>query len=85
MVADRLRQDPDFVTRFAMQNLDRWREHGVDCADHRLWRKLLLGEPGKLVSMLIETTEEAIRLRQSSPFAGLIPESDRRRILETVE
>lgn len=85
MVADRFRQDPDFVTRFGRENLERWRQSGVECDDHAVWRSLLLERPEEVVSMLTKMTEEAIRLRQSSPFAGLIPEPDRRRILETAE
>ena len=35
--------------------------------------------------MPTSSSEEATRLRQSSPFAGLIPDEDRRRILALTE
>ena len=42
------------------------------------------GDSTLLVQGTAGMTEEAIRLRQSSPFAGLIPEDERRRILAAV-
>lgn len=85
LVAERLRQDPESVIRFALDNLARWSRQGVDCDDYKIWKDLLVGHPEKLVDVLTRITEDAIRLRQSSPFAGLIPEGERRRILAAVE
>ncbi len=85
MVAERFRQNPGFVIDFALKNLERWHRQGVDCDDYGVWRNLLQKHPEKLTSVLTGMSEEAIRLRQSSPFPGLIPESDRRRILAETE
>jgi hypothetical protein len=85
MVAEHFRQDPGFVIRFALENLERWQEQGVDCDDYGVWRNLLLKHPDKLNAVLTGMTEEAARLRQSSPFAGLISENDRRRIVAAIE
>lgn len=85
MVAERFRQDPEIVIRFGLQNLKRWHQQGVDCSDYGVWKNLLLQHPDKLTAVLTGRNEEAVRLRQSSPFAGLIPESDRRRIFATTK
>lgn len=85
MVAEHFRQNPGFVIRFALENLERWHQRGVECDDHAIWKDLLLEDPDKLAAILTGITEEATRLRQSSPFAGLIPEAERRRILVTPE
>lgn len=80
MVAERLRQDPASVSRFGLENLKRWQRAGVECEDFGLWEKLLSGSMDDLVAMLTDIGEEATRLRQSSPFAGLISEPERREI-----
>ena len=81
LVAERYRRDPAFVIRFALENLERWREGGVDCDDFLVWEEILGDRRRDLPQVLTGNSEEAIRLRQSSLFAGLIPEEDRRRIL----
>jgi len=81
MVAERFLQAPDEVICFAMRNLDRWRQQGVDCEDFGIWKELLSGPRHAILDVLTSTSEEAIQLRQSSPFAGLISEEARLRIL----
>jgi len=85
MVAEVFQQDPDYVVRFGLENIKRWQQGGVECGDFRLWRDLLESSPERLPDILLGTNEEAVRLRQSSPFAGLVPEESRRRILATTE
>ena len=85
MVAERLRQNPADVVQFALANLERWHQQGVECEDFQVWKKLLIGPPLAIFDTLTSGSEEAIRLRQSSPFAGLIPEEDRRHLLAPAE
>lgn len=85
IVADRFNQEPEAVTRHALKNLDRWHQQGVDCEDFEVWRKLLGGPSHAIIDALTGNSEDAIRLRQSSPFAGLIPDDTRHRILASVE
>ena len=85
MVAERLRQEPSEVIQFGLKNLERWRQQGVDCDDFNVWRNLLFTPSFGLVEALTSISEEAVRLRQSSPFAGLIPEETRRQILASLE
>jgi hypothetical protein len=81
IVAELYRQDSGRVVRFGLENLKRWWLRGVDCNDFHAWKKILETEPERLPEILTGTSEEAIRLRQSSPFAGLVPEQSRREIL----
>jgi hypothetical protein len=81
IVAEIYRQDSDYVVRFGLENLKRWQRSGVDCEDFQLWREILELAPERLPAILSGKGEEAVRLRQSSPFAGLVPEESRRKIL----
>lgn len=85
IVADRLHEEPATVIRHALKNLDRWHQQGVDCEDFEAWRKLLGGPSQAIINVLTGISEDAVRLRQSSPFAGLIPEEARHRILASAE
>ena len=81
-VAELLRQDPKGAIRYALGNLDRWQLQGVECDDFEIWRKILLAGPSdKLLEALIGMDDEAVRLRQSSPFAGMVSNDDRQQIL----
>jgi len=84
LVAERLRRSPREVVCFALDNLQRWRLKGVDCDDFAVWERLLQSSPERILQTIEGEDEEAVRLRQSSPFAGLVPEDDRRRILATI-
>jgi hypothetical protein len=81
MVVDRYRESPAEVIHFGLENLKRWQQQGVDCDDFGIWEEILRSNPRRLPEILSGSSEEAIRLRQSSPFAGLIPEDVRRQIL----
>jgi hypothetical protein len=81
MVAERYRDTPEAVIQFGLENLKKWQQQGVDCEDFRMWEGILRDRPQILPAMLCGSGEEAVRMRQSSPFAGLIPEDIRRQIL----
>ena len=85
LVAERFRQEPAEVIRLALKNLGRWHQQGVECDDFEVWKNLLDGPSQEIVDALTGSSEAAIRLRQSSPFAGLIPDEDRRQILALTE
>lgn len=85
LVAQRYREQPADVIRFGLENLERWQRQGVDCDDFRVWEQILRSNPQRLPEILSSSGEDAIRLRQSSPFAGLIPEESRQQILATTE
>lgn len=85
MVSERYREAPSDVIRFGLENLKRWQKRGVDCDDFQIWEEILRSGPHRLCEILCGTSEEAVRLRQSSPFAGLIPEESRHQILASSE
>lgn len=83
MVARRFLEDPAQVIEHGLKNLQRWKQHDVDCDDFDVWEQILRLSPQRIPEILNDTGEESTRLRQSSPFAGLITESERREILST--
>lgn len=84
IVAERFHEDPEYVIRFGLNNLQKWKRNGVHCDDFDIWETILRKQPSRLVDVLCSDDEESIRLRQSSPFAGLIPEELRMQILSRV-
>jgi hypothetical protein len=55
--------------------------------DHRLarqWESLLELPIAELKKLLVEDSEQMRDLRQSTPFAGVVPEEERRKILQEV-
>ena len=58
-------------------------EQGKDAL--REWRPIIESGVSQVLQVLDDEGEEAVRLRQSSPFATLMPEEERLRILEKYE
>ena len=86
-VADKLKAAPELLD-VARGNLARWLSASGDAPlpAHLEWQQILQTQPvGKIVELLQADTEEARRLRQSSPFAGLLSPQERWRILEDYE
>lgn len=75
-IADRLKRDPDAVIGKALANLHQWMARRQDSAEEpvfREWLDLLTRIPaGDIAEFIVSETEEAARLRQSSPFAGVL-------------
>lgn len=75
-IAGLLAEQPEAVIGKALANLGRWTA-GVDSADipaaYSEWRSLLLeNSPAEIAALLVSEHENAARLRQSSPFAGVL-------------
>jgi len=82
LVARKLRMNPDLVKK-AQANLRRWL---VTCSASVRpvlleWQSLLEGPAEALLAQLEATDERATRLRQSSPFCGVITAEERNCIL----
>lgn len=81
-VAARLAADPTLVAR-AHGTLTRW----LATADPRVrpalleWRASLEGPLPGVIHLLTSTDERSTRLRQSNPFAGVLPTEERNAIL----
>lgn len=83
-VAGRLVQDPDTVLAKAATNLERLRRvhpDGMAAMWLDRWRKVLSAGVEAVLDVLTSRAPEAIELRQNSPFAGALPEEQRRAVL----
>jgi hypothetical protein len=85
-VAEKLRRDVRLID-VARDNLRRWTEvNGTLLPALREWQSLLdTRSAEEIVSLLIDPGEEAARLRQSSPFGGILSEDERLAILKRHE
>ena len=80
IVAERLMADPEKVIEFASDNLQRWTgRYDKDERPHWMheWKQLLGRPPVEIAHLLTSCSEEANRLRSSSPFAGILSARER--------
>lgn len=84
LIARKLLADPATVVAAAGRNIRRWRQQASGAVPDVLdeWEKLLQLPPLQLAALLTEQSENAVRLRQSSPFAGALSPVERRRIYD---
>lgn len=83
LVAERIRADPE-VVKIAKANLQRWkRQNGGELAPaHQEWDLALrFLTPNELADFVESEAPKAKRLRQSSPFAGVLNEAERLTLL----
>ncbi|MGL5808931.1 MAG: helix-turn-helix domain-containing protein [Nocardioides sp.] len=77
--------DPEATSAKARENIERWR--GSHRADGKTiqyleeWERLLDSGLDWLVENLISPSPRACELRQNSPFAGILPQEARERVL----
>jgi Arc/MetJ family transcription regulator len=74
-VADRLRRNPKLLKN-ASANLTRWKQQNAS-ADSLLrsyaeWEDILARPVGEICDLLCAQTSEGQRLRQNSPFVGIL-------------
>lgn len=84
-VAGLLVTDPDAVLGKASENLDRLlTQHQGTMTESWLtrWREVLSQGPGAVLKMLTSETPEAVELRQNSPFAGVLSQTQRQQVLQ---
>lgn len=84
-VAARVAQDPSAVLTHGRRNLDRFKRihQGTPVAmwlDR--WDRVLESGPEAVMDVLTSTAPEAWELRQNSPFPGVLPEDERRAVLD---
>ncbi|MBA3240587.1 MAG: hypothetical protein H0T60_05100 [Acidobacteria bacterium] len=89
-VAERLRAEPEAVLERAHRNLNRWTEGDAFGAGERgsleEWRELLSEtDVDRLIEIMTDTSDEAQRLRSSSPFVGALSPEERLEILAACE
>ncbi len=78
------RANPDRVLRIAHHNLERLSAtHPRGPAAHWVsqWRDVLNGHTERVIEVLTSPTPWAREMRQNSPFAGVLADEDRERVL----
>ncbi len=85
-IAARLAEQPELIDH-ARATLARWMTTCSPRSRSTLqeWESALTGPIGGVLELLTATDERATRLRQSNPFAGLLPEQERLAILRQLE
>jgi hypothetical protein len=83
LIARKIKADPALLER-ARDNLRRWQPENGSCSPALAEWEQVLGSPANQVAaLLVERSERATRLRQSSPFCGILKEVERRTIYES--
>lgn len=83
LIAEKVQADPALLNK-ARDNLRRWQEsEGSPRLALAEWEQLLDGPLGQVMQFITERSEHARRLRQSSPFAGILTPTERRAIYES--
>lgn len=83
-IAEKLRQNPELL-HVAWDNLARWESARGPQPTFPEWREILSQPLPLVLELLIEESERADRLRQSSPFAGILSPEERMAIIEYYE
>lgn len=77
--------DPTTVIERARENILRWlprhRSDGMAVRYLTQWQERLDGGVDDVAGVLVGTDERSCELRQNSPFAGVLSDEDRRRVL----
>jgi excisionase family DNA binding protein len=77
--------EPDAVISKARDNLNRWtnmhRPDGMTARYLDEWKRVLDNGLDAIVDVVISPSQEARELRQNSPFAGVLPDETRRKVL----
>lgn len=78
-VAEKLRREPENVLQIARGNLEKWLKNKNPALLE--WQTILDAEtPEKIIKLISQDTDEGQRLRSSSPFAGVLSETEREKI-----
>ena len=83
LIAKKLQANPALLDK-ARHNMRRWQaSDGSARLALAEWEQILRGPVNQVAQFLSERSERATRLRQSSPFAGILTEAERRAIYES--
>lgn len=83
-VAGRIAEDPTAARHLALANLEQMRVSSRGQARRWLddWERLLLGPTDRLLTTLVSPSPKGRELRQNSPFAGILTDDERARVLQ---
>jgi len=82
-IALKIASDPSLL-EVARRNLQRWSSGGPTVRPRYLreWQRLLARPWPEVAALITEQSENAARLRQSSPFAGILTAAERREVYD---
>lgn len=83
VIAEKIERDPNLL-KIAHENLKRWRARWENQtpAWHQEWSGIMKRPWSEIAAIMTEPSAEGARLRQSTPFAGVLSTIERRRIYE---
>ena len=83
LIAQKIAADPSLL-ELARRNVESWIARYGDGPPRALeeWRAILRRPWPEIAAILTDAGETATRLRQSSPFAGVLSQAERRRVYE---
>lgn len=83
VIAQKIERNPQLL-EIPRNNLRRWntRWEGEAPAWYSEWRRIMDRPWSEIAAIITEPSEEGARLRQSSPFAGVLSAEERKRIYE---
>ena len=81
-IVKRLATNPQLV-EIAKLNIERWTKRDGDLPVWREWREILSGPLSHIMTLLLSDDEKSRRLRQSSPFCGILAPRERWDIYES--
>jgi antitoxin component of MazEF toxin-antitoxin module len=74
---------PTQIRAQILANLHRWKQQGVWVSAFDEWRRIVASDDdGELFAALLGRDDEAVRLRQSAPYVGLLPPEEVRKLNE---
>ena len=79
VIAERLLEQPK-VLEMARRRVQSWLSNSGAPPYARKWEEILAGAPSSIAAFLIERSERADELRQSTPFAGALTPQERWKI-----
>jgi len=83
LIAEKVQAAPALLDK-ARENVRRWQEASGSASPALAeWEQILAASASQVVAFLAERSERATRLRQSSPFAGILSQDERRAIYES--
>lgn len=83
LIARKIMAEPSLIG-IAHRNIEAWRRKTAGAEPEYLaeWQRILALPVPQLAALITEQSENAVRLRQSSPFAGILTAAERKRIYD---
>jgi hypothetical protein len=81
-IARRIHANPELLL-IAKRNLERWIKRDGEIPVWGEWQEILRRPLVEIVGLLVSPSENARRLRQSSPFCGILAPRERWKIYES--